>query len=141
MQKKFIINLFFLLGLNLLVKPFWIFGIDRTVQNTVGAEQYGLYFAVLNFSFLFTFLLDFGLTGFNNRNVARYSHMINKYVSNILGMKSLLALLYGIVSVSIAFIIGYDTLHFKLFLWVGINQMLSSLILYLRSNISCLQLF
>lgn len=141
MQKKFIINLFFLLGLNLLVKPLWIFGIDRTVQNTVGAEQYGLYFAVLNFSFLFTFLLDFGLTGFNNRNVAQHSHMINKYVSNILGMKSLLALLYGIVSVLVAFIIGYDSLHFKLFLWVGLNQILSSLILFLRSNISGLQMF
>lgn len=141
MQKKFIINLFFLLGLNLLVKPFWIFGIDRTVQNAVGAEQYGLYFAVLNFSFLFSFLLDFGLTGFNNRNVAQHSHMINKYVSNILGMKALLALLYGVISIGVAFIIGYDTMHFKLFLWVGMNQLLSSLILFLRSNISGLQMF
>jgi len=33
MKRKFINNLGFLLFLNLLVKPFWIFGIDRTVQN------------------------------------------------------------------------------------------------------------
>ena len=141
MQKKFIINLFFLLGLNILIKPFWIFGIDRTVQNAVGAEQYGLYFAVLNFSFLFSFLLDFGLTGFNNRNIAQHKHLINKYVSNILGMKSILSLLYAIVSISVALIIGYDSIHFKLFMWVGINQVFSSLILFLRSNISGLQMF
>lgn len=141
MQKKFIINLFFLLGLNILIKPFWIFGIDRTVQNAVGAEQYGLYFAVLNFSFLFSFLLDFGLTGFNNRNIAQHKHLINKYVSNILGMKSMLSFLYAIVSICIAFIIGYDSMHFKLFMWVGINQVFASLILFLRSNISGLQMF
>ena len=114
MQKKFIINLFFLIGINLLVKPFWIFGIDRTVQNVVGAADYGLYFAVMNFSFLFGFMLDFGLTGFNNRSVAQHEHMAGKYTGSILGMKSALALLYALISFAAAFIIGYDTLHFKL---------------------------
>jgi hypothetical protein len=36
MRKKFALNLLFLLAANLLVKPFWIFGIDRVVQNKVG---------------------------------------------------------------------------------------------------------
>ncbi|HPS83955.1 MAG TPA: oligosaccharide flippase family protein [Bacteroidales bacterium] len=141
MQKKFIINLFFLIGINLLVKPFWIFGIDRTVQNVVGAADYGLYFAVMNFSFLFGFMLDFGLTGFNNRSVAQHEHMAGKYTGSILGMKSALALLYALISFIAAFIIGYDTLHFKLLIWLGINQILSSFILFLRSNISGMQMF
>ena len=38
MKRKFVINLALVLFLNLLVKPFWIFGIDRTVQNVVGAD-------------------------------------------------------------------------------------------------------
>jgi len=141
MQKKFIINLFFLIGINLLVKPFWIFGIDRTVQNVVGAADYGLYFAVMNFSFLFGFMLDFGLTGFNNRSVAQHEHMAGKYTGSILGMKSALALLYALISFVAAFIIGYDTIHFKLLIWLGINQILSSFILFLRSNISGMQMF
>ncbi len=141
MQKKFIINLFFLIGINLLVKPFWIFGIDRTVQNVVGAADYGLYFAVMNFSFLFGFMLDFGLTGFNNRSVAQHEHMAGKYTGSILGMKSALALFYALISFVAAFLIGYDTLHFKLLIWLGINQILSSFILFLRSNISGMQMF
>jgi len=47
MKRKFITNLALVIFLNLLVKPFWIFGIDRTVQNVVGAESYGLYFSLL----------------------------------------------------------------------------------------------
>ena len=50
MQKKFISNLAFLVILNFLVKPIAIFGIDATVQNQVGADSYGIYFSLLNFS-------------------------------------------------------------------------------------------
>ena len=46
MQNRFIKNIIFLLFLNLLVKPFWILGIDVAVQNRVGASAYGLYFAL-----------------------------------------------------------------------------------------------
>ena len=52
MKRKFVTNLILLLFLNLLVKPFWILGIDRTVQNLVGDESYGLYFALFNFSLI-----------------------------------------------------------------------------------------
>lgn len=141
MQKKFIVNLIFLIGLNLLVKPFWIFGIDRTVQNLLGANEYGLYFAVMNFSFLFGFILDFGLTGFNNRTVAQQEHLAAENTSSILGMKTILSLVYAFISIGAAFIIGYDSIHFKLFMWVGINQILASFILFLRSNVSGMQMF
>jgi len=141
MQRKFIINLFFLIGINLLVKPFWIFGIDRTVQNMLGTGEYGLYFAVMNFSFLFGFMLDFGLTGFNNRHVAQHEHLAGKFTSSILGMKAVLALVYAVISIGAAFIIGYDKIHFMILMWVGFNQILSSFILFLRSNISGMQKF
>ena len=69
MQKKFVTNLALLLFLNLLIKPFWILGIDRSVQNSVGAADYGMYFALFNFSFLLNIILDFGITNFNNKNI------------------------------------------------------------------------
>ena len=67
MRKKFAGNLLLLIFANVLVKPFWIFGIDRVVQNKVGPAEYGTYFALFNFSFLFGIVLDFGLNNFNNR--------------------------------------------------------------------------
>ena len=38
-RKNFIGNLLLLLCLNLLIKPFWIFGIEVSVQNMVDTES------------------------------------------------------------------------------------------------------
>ena len=141
MQKKFLTNLLLLLLLNLLIKPFWMFGIDRTVQNLVGAESYGFYFAVFNFSFLFNILLDFGITKFNNKNIAQHNQLLNKHFSGLVGVKIILAISYGIVTFAVGLLIGYNAEQLYLLGFLAFNQFLISFILYLRSNISGLLLF
>ena len=141
MQRKFLTNLGLLLFLNLLVKPFWILGIDRSVQNMVGAADYGLYFAVFNFTFLFNILLDFGITNFNNKNIAQNNHLLNKHFSAILVLKFIMAVAYFILVMLFALVVGYDRQQFYLLVFLAINQFLISLILYLRSNVSGLLMF
>jgi len=141
MQKKFLKNLAFLIFLNLLVKPFWILGVDREVQNALGPEEYGFYFTILNFSFLFYILLDLGITNFNNRNIAQNNQLLNKHMAGISTLKILLGLFYGVLVFVIGWIIGYDGRQLYILAWVGFNQFLLSFILYLRSNISGLLLF
>lgn len=141
MRRKFVTNLILLLFLNLLIKPFWIFGIDRTVQNLVGDQSYGMYFALLNFSLILNILLDVGITNYNNRNIAQHNFLLPKHLSNIVGLKFLLAFVYAIFSLTIAAIIGYDKIQFHLLFFLIINQFLISFTLYLRSNISGLHLF
>ncbi len=141
MQKKFLKNLALLLILNLLIKPFWILGIDRSVQNAVGAENYGLYFAILNFSFLFNILLDFGINNFNNRNISQNTQLLEKHLSNILVLKFFLGIVYMIFSIIAAAVLQYSWAEIKLLLVLCFNQFLISLVLYLRSNLAGLQLF
>lgn len=141
MRRKFFTNLSLLLLLNLLFKPFWIFGIDRTVQNVVGAEEYGLYFSLFNFSLLLNMLLDLGITNYNNKNIAQNEQILSKSLSNIIGLKILLAFVYAIVTIAAGFIVGYDWRQFYILFFLIINQFLSSFILYLRSNLSGLHLF
>jgi len=141
LKRKFVTNLILLLFLNLLIKPFWIFGIDRTVQNIVGDQSYGLYFALLNFSMLLNILLDVGITNFNNRNISRHNFLVTKHLSNIIGLKFVLAGFYAVVCLVVALIIGYDKVQFHLLFFLIFNQFLLSFILYLRSNISALQFF
>lgn len=141
MKRKFVTNLILLLSLNLLIKPFWIFGIDRTVQNVVGDASYGLYFALFNFSILLNILLDVGITSYNNRNIAQHNFLLSKHVSNIVGLKFVLAIVYAIFSLGIAAIIGYNKIQFHLLFFLIFNQFLISFILYLRSNISGLHMF
>jgi O-antigen/teichoic acid export membrane protein len=140
MQRKFITNLILLISLNLLIKPFWILGIDRSVQNLVGLETYGFYFVVFNFSFLFNILLDLGITNFNNRNIAQHRQLLNKHFSRIIVVRFMLAILYLIVTFTAALIYGFNAEQLYLLGWIAFNQFLLSLILYLRSNISGLLL-
>ena len=140
-QQNFVFNICFLIFLNLLIKPFWILGIDVGVQNAVGAADYGLYFAVFNFTYLFNMLLDMGITNFNNRNIARHSQLLSKHLSGIITLKMLLGVVYLGVTFGVAAIIGYGSLQMKILFWTAINQFLNSFILYLRSNVSALMMF
>jgi O-antigen/teichoic acid export membrane protein len=140
-KRKFITNLILVIFLNLLVKPFWIFGIDRTVQNVVGADQYGFYFSLLSFSLLLNILLDIGITNFNNRTIAQEPHLLREYFSRIIVLKFLLAVFYMIVCLAVGLVIGYTSVQFRMLIFLIINQFLASFLLYLRSNISGLQFF
>jgi O-antigen/teichoic acid export membrane protein len=136
MQRKFLTNLGLILLLNLLIKPIFIFGIDRNVQNIVGEGDYGFYFVIFNFSFLFTILLDLGITNFNNRNIAQNTQLLSKHFSGIVVLKFMLSILYIIVTFSIALLLGYNAAQLGLLGFLAFNQVLISFILYLRSNIS-----
>jgi len=140
-KRKFITNLALLLLLNFLVKPFWVLGIDRTVQNVVGAEAYGFYFSLFGFSLLLNMILDIGITNFNSRNIARDQHLLSKYLSNIVSFKFLLAIIYFAVSILTAWVLGYNPAQMKMLLLLIFNQFIASFILYFRSNLSGLHLF
>ena len=141
MRRKFITNLALVLVLNLLTKPFWVLVVDRSVQNAVGTEDFGNYYALFNFSFLLNILLDLGITNFNNKNIAQHHFLANKHVSSIIVLRILLAGLFLIVSLLVGLIIGYSGLQIKLLLFLAINQVLIASILYLRSNIAGLHQF
>lgn len=141
MQKKFVTNLAILVFLNLLIKPFWILGIEPAVQNIVGNSNYGEYFALFNFSFLLNILLDFGITNFNNKNIAQNNHLLSKHLSSLVVLKLMLAVVYMLITVVCGLLIGYDTRLMKLLIVLCFNQFLISFILYLRSNLLGLHLF
>lgn len=63
-QKELIKSQIWLQGLNWLIKPIWIFFVDRLVQNYIGDTEYGKYAAVFNFTLIGSVLLDLGLNNF-----------------------------------------------------------------------------
>jgi len=140
LKRKFFTNLILLLTVNVLVKPFWLFGIDRTVQVVTG-DDYGLYYSLFALSLTLNILLDMGITNYNNRNIARYNHLLPKHMGNIMGIKFMLAILYAVVCLTMGFIIGYNKIQFHLLFFLIFNQFILQLILYLRSNLSALHLF
>ncbi len=141
MQKKFVTNLGLVLLLNLLIKPYWIIGIDRNVQIAVGTEQYGFYYAIFSFSFILNILLDFGITNFNNKNISQNNHLLSKHLSSIIVLRIMLAVIFALVTFSVGLLIDYTPDMMKMLVAVIFNQILLGFILYLRSNLAGLHLF
>lgn len=141
MHKSFIQNIIFLILINLIVKPFWVLGIDRTVQNTVGHEAFGIYQALLNVTILFQIVLDFGLQAYNTRLLTKSPKAMSTLFPNLVAIKLLFALAYAGITLSFGAILGYSSQSFILLVTLCLMQIAASLLLFFRSNISALQHF
>ncbi|NJK85617.1 MAG: oligosaccharide flippase family protein [Bacteroidales bacterium] len=141
MKRNFVTNLAFLLFLNLLIKPFYVLGIDVSIQNAVTASVYGIYFPLLSLSLMFQVILDMGIESFTRREIAQNHHLLSRYLSNIIVLKLFLALIYFIVCLIIGILSNYNPYQIKLLFILLINQFLASFILYMRANLGGLHLF
>lgn len=141
MQAKHYRSLFFLIFINLLIKPVWLLGVDREVQNTVGTANYGLYFALFNLSFYLQIILDPGFYTFNSKSIAENNSMLSEYFSAFVPIKFLLSIVYLVLTVCLGIFLGFESYAVKILFWIGISQILSSMLLYFRSNLSGLHHF
>lgn len=124
--------------INVLIKPIYIFFIDAKVQDTLGAETFGTYFGVFNFAFILYIITDLGLQNYNSKSISQNNSLIKEYLPNILGLKLVLSLVYISIGLLFAIVIGYNYDMIKMFLFIAVNLILLSFILYLRTNISAL---
>jgi O-antigen/teichoic acid export membrane protein len=137
--KKFFSAVFLLLVLNAIIKPVWLFAIDRQVQNQVGTEAFGEYFALFNLAYILNFFLDLGLTTYQNRQLAADKTRSFQSLVSISTLKLLLGIFYGMLLVAIALITGITDM--TLLLLIGFAQFLTSMLLFLRATITALQMF
>lgn len=141
MNKEFFKNILFLIAINLLIKPLYIFGIDRTVQNRVGESVYGVYAALFSFAFLLQIINDFGIQNFSSREIAQHRHLLTRYLSGIMSLKIILAVVYLVVLSVAAFVFRYEIRDYRMILSLGVYNILLSLNAYLRSNVASLGLY
>lgn len=136
---RFYSSLGLLIILNLIIKPVWIFAIDRQVQLAVGTEIYGTYFSLLSFSIVFSFLLDWGLSAFFNRQLAANQENFIDKAGSFLFIKIIFSLLYAAIVCGVASLSGIK--QWDILGSVIIIQALTSLFVFLRSIITSQQWF
>lgn len=139
MKKTFISNFILLMSVNLLIKPFWILGIDRGVQNAVGYQQYGLYNNLFAFSMLLITLLDLGINNYTSSNIAKDSDNLGKEFAALTTFKLGSSLIYLILTIGIGTLMGYPLDRLQLLLLLGFNQILSYFYSFFRSIVGGLQ--
>jgi O-antigen/teichoic acid export membrane protein len=144
MQKKFIYNLALVLLLNLLIKPFYILGIDAEILKQVELNaqgSYGLYFSLLGLTFIGNIFLDLGIINFNTRNIAQHSQLLSKHFSGIFTLRLLLTIVYLIILLLIGLFFNYSDYQLKILTILGFNQILVAFTQYFRSNLAGLLRF
>jgi O-antigen/teichoic acid export membrane protein len=137
--QRFFSSLFLLILLNALIKPVWVLGIDREVQNIAGTTTYGSYFALFNLTYLFNFFLDLGFTTAWNQRAAQQLTWLTAQYRNALGVKLLLTLGYGLLMLALYGVLPVARPDWLLLL--AINQCLLSLFLFLRNTLTALHWF
>ncbi len=128
MKRAFILNLIFLVGVNVLVKPLYLLGVDRGIQNAATPASYGIYFELFNFTFLFQMLSDLGIQYYNNRTIAQHPFLLKKYFPYFLGVKGVLGLLYFFIVMASGFAAGYAAKHGHLLLILALVQLCTTLL-------------
>ena len=136
---KFYSSLLLLIVLNAIIKPIWIFGIDRQVQNITGVAEYGTYFSLLNLSLVFGFLLDWGLNNFVNRELATKKIELQQQLGSFLLLKLLFFVSYAIIVVAVGKLSGVK--HWDILLGVIFIQFLTFLFLFFRNVATANQWF
>jgi O-antigen/teichoic acid export membrane protein len=141
MQRFFVKNIIFVIAVNVLVKPIWVLFIDRTVQIRVPGAAYGTYQALLSLSIIFQTVLDFGISSYNSRTIARNPDSLTTVFPAMLSARLALILVYMALATSLGFIFGYRGWELWLLAGVLLIQSLNSLVSFIRSNIAALHKF
>lgn len=139
MRKSFLSNFLVLLLTNILIKPFWIIS-DLWVQRNTG-EDYGVYFVLFNLSLIINIICDLGIGNFNNRKIAAIPNRFQNYFAKASMLRLLLALIYLFILLVLALVFSYQGKSLEYLIVLGVNQILLSSILFLRSNLTALKFF
>ncbi|MCT4560702.1 MAG: oligosaccharide flippase family protein [Crocinitomicaceae bacterium] len=141
MQRKFVSNLALVLVLNLLVKPVSLFWIDAGVQNRVPAEDYGMFYVLLNLTVFFNIILDLGINNFTTKNIAQYPHLAARYIGKVLSFRIAIFAAYLVITIPFAFLLDMSPKEQYLFGFLLFNQFIIGMIAYARSHFAGLLLF
>ena len=131
LRREFFINISIVVFINFLIKPFYLLFVETEVQNLLG-NDYGLYFEVLSFVFLFQFINEPGLQQFN---VVKLSQTNNSksYFDHLISLKLALSMSFIFIVLMSGLLGGYNL---KVIFWIALGMALSSLFILFRSSIS-----
>lgn len=124
------------MAINFLVKPFYLFGVDLHIQNIVGTDTYGMYKVLFNIAFLLQFIHEPGIQSFNSQNIAKNPEQLGFHLPRILGLKFVLGIIYFGITITYFLLNPYDHSWLPLMVVITINLFLSTLFLYLRTNVA-----
>lgn len=137
MKTPFYQNIGILILINLLIKPLYIFGIEAEVQNQVGDQEYGLYFAIFNFLFIFQWVLDPGIQNYNSQSLSKDRSQLSTLLYDTIAAKTITAIVYVII-IGLITCIFYGWHLLPVIGLMLVTMVLTSFTVFLRSHFSAM---
>ncbi len=126
--------------ISILIKPIWTLVIEPIVQNIVSSEKYGLYFALINLTFLLRVVAEFGTNTVISRNIASGKGGKNWFFAT-LQLRLLTGIIYLFAVGLFAWTLGYSQEQIMLALFIALIHIFSLLFLLVKSALEGLQKF
>lgn len=136
MKKEFLVNISILLGLNLVIKPLYVFGLERGVHDRLGNESFELYLSLFSLAVIFQIINDLGIQSYTSKTLSEDANQINTLFSNFMGFKLMLGLIYFLMLSAAAYVLNFDKVSIGLLYGIGFVNFLSGLLQFLRSNLA-----
>lgn len=95
-----------------------------------------MYKVLFNIAFLLQFIHEPGIQAYNAQNIAKNRDQLGFHLPRILGLKLILGVIYFVVALSYFLLNPYDQSLLPLMIVITINLFLSTLFLFLRTNIA-----
>jgi O-antigen/teichoic acid export membrane protein len=111
------------------------------VQNRLGFTAYGIFYALLNISYLFNMLLDMGMQNFTIREVTKEKGVLPTLFPNIIVLKFFGSIVYILITILIGWLLHFPSSQWFWLLGLSLNQCLIFFIAYFRSNIAAMQYY
>jgi O-antigen/teichoic acid export membrane protein len=134
-------NILLVLVLNAIIKPLYLLGIDRGVQNVLSPEAYGVYFTLFNLLFIFQIVADVGLQAWLTRTCAQNTSEAKNQYPYFISLKAILSLIYLLVSGIAAVILGFASTYPLFLALMLLLQLSNSFLLFLRAALSGIGLY
>lgn len=139
--RQYFQNVSFLFIINLLIKPIWVFGIERKFQLWLGQDAYGMYFSFLSLMYIIHVTLDLGLHSYSVKLISEKGSDYKSYISELWMSKLILVLLFLILVVVIILTQKLSLQHSILFFLTAMEMLTFSMFQFLRCFSQGLQKF
>jgi O-antigen/teichoic acid export membrane protein len=103
------------------------------MQNRIGSEAYGIFFTFLNFTFLFSMILDMGITNYMTRLIAQHPHLVRQYSHQLFTFRVVLAGVYIVWTTLLFLIVDLPLDYWWLLVLLIMHQISINTVNYVRA--------
>ena len=135
MKREFLLNIALLLVLNFVIKPLYIFGVDRQIQLQL-PEDYTLFSTIFNSFLVLKVFNDFGMQSQVTRKIAENPSNFRSIFSSYFATISFLNLAFLFMAMGLYFAFFSNVMTIEMAFFICLIPISNTFMTFLRANMA-----